>query len=99
MRNTRLVLIIPAFLIGIRFVLGPLLFWDAADGNATPWFLVGFVVAFLADIFDGVIARRLKIVTAQLREADGWTDVWFYAWVAAGAWQSHSHEVLAGALP
>ena len=99
MSNTWLAPKLPAILIGLRFVLGPLLFWDAADGATTPWFLVGFVTAFLADIFDGVIARRLNVVTAHLREADGWTDVWFYAWVAASAWQSQRAAVVAGALP
>lgn len=86
-------------LIGLRFVLGPLLFVDAADGATTRWFLIGFVVAFVSDIFDGVIARRLGIVSARLREADGWTDVWFYLWVAASMWQSQRATVVALALP
>ncbi|NTU80385.1 MAG: CDP-diacylglycerol--glycerol-3-phosphate 3-phosphatidyltransferase [Chloroflexales bacterium] len=89
----------PALLVALRFALGPVLFLDAADGATSPWFLVGLVVAFLSDIFDGVIARRLSLVSTRLREADGHTDVWFYAWVVASAWQSHQEAMIAAALP
>lgn len=75
-------------LIGLRFLLGPLLFLDAHPGAATPGFLAGLTFACLSDIFDGVLARQSGHVTARLREADGWTDVWFYAWIAASLWQS-----------
>lgn len=97
--RTRLLWQLPPLLIGLRFVLGPLLWLDAADGAPTPWFLAGFSLAMLTDIFDGIIARRTGRVTARLREADGWTDVWFYAWIAASAWQSHRATVLALAWP
>ena len=80
-------------------MLGPLLFVDAADGATTPWFLIGFTVAFVSDIFDGVLARRLGVVSARLREADGWTDVWFYLWVAASTWQSQRATVVTLVLP
>ena len=39
--------------------------------------------AFLSDVFDGVIARRLGIATAGIRRADTLVDTFFY--VAAGA--------------
>ncbi|MEI7768525.1 MAG: CDP-alcohol phosphatidyltransferase family protein [Chloroflexales bacterium] len=83
----------------MRFALGPLLFLDAADGTTTRWFLAGLVVAFLSDIFDGVLARRMGRVSVQLREADGLTDVWFYTWLAASAWWSHRAVISAAALP
>jgi CDP-diacylglycerol--glycerol-3-phosphate 3-phosphatidyltransferase len=90
---------VPALLVALRFALGPVLFLDATDGATSPWFLVGLVVAFLSDIFDGVIARRLGLVSPQLRVADGRTDVWFYLWVVASAWQSHQGAIIATALP
>jgi CDP-diacylglycerol--glycerol-3-phosphate 3-phosphatidyltransferase len=83
----------------IRFVLGPLLFYDAFDGQTGPWFLAGLIFGFLSDIFDGVIARRLHVVTAQLREVDGQVDVWFFIWIAASAWRTHPETVIAYHLP
>jgi CDP-diacylglycerol--glycerol-3-phosphate 3-phosphatidyltransferase len=97
--RTRLAWSVPALLIALRFALGPLLFLDAADGTTTRWFLVGLAAAFLSDIFDGVLARRMGRVSVQLREADGLTDVWFYAWLAASAWWSHRAVIIDAALP
>ena len=73
---------IPSLLIALRFLIAPLLLWDAFDGSASPWFLVGFAIAFLSDIFDGIIARRLNISTAQLRQADSWADLCLYGCIA-----------------
>jgi hypothetical protein len=84
---------LPIALIGMRFLLGPVLFVDAWDGITSVWFLVGLTTAFLSDVFDGVIARRVGAVTAGLREADGRTDVWLYSWIAASAWLTH-HDIL-----
>ena len=82
-------------LIGIRFLLGPLLFWDASDGKTGLWFLLGLGFGFLSDIFDGVIARRTHTVTTHLREMDGRVDVWFFLWIALSAWQTHPETVMA----
>src|SRR5262245_58433508 len=90
---------LPAVLVGIRFLLGPLLFLNAADGRISGWFLAGLTVAFLSDVFDGVIARRIGVVTARLREADGRTDVWLYTWIAASAWITHPHLLLTYRVP
>jgi phosphatidylglycerophosphate synthase len=54
---------VPALLVALRFTLGPLLSLDAADGATSVWFLVGLAVAFLSDVFDGVLARRLGVVS------------------------------------
>ncbi|MEM9540005.1 MAG: CDP-alcohol phosphatidyltransferase family protein [Cyanobacteria bacterium P01_E01_bin.42] len=63
----------------------PLLLYDALDGSASHWFLIGFAIAFLSDIFDGIIARRLKISTPQLRQADSWADLCLYGCIAVSA--------------
>jgi CDP-diacylglycerol--glycerol-3-phosphate 3-phosphatidyltransferase len=66
---------VPAALVILRFFMGPLLLLNAINGKTDAWFIVGFIVAFLSDIFDGVIARRLDVSTASLRRADSWADV------------------------
>lgn len=86
-------------LIVIRFILGPLLFLDAYDGDTGAWFLIGLVFGFLSDIFDGLIARRQHNVTAQLREMDGRVDVWFFIWIAASAWKTHPETIVAYRIP
>jgi CDP-diacylglycerol---glycerol-3-phosphate 3-phosphatidyltransferase len=65
---------IPMLLTRTRLVLGPIIllcvFLRAAHA------LIGslLILGLLTDIFDGVIARKLKVVTAELRVADGITD-------------------------
>lgn len=94
---------IPLLFIAMRFLLGPLLLWVALAckdmSSACPWFIVGFTAAFLSDVFDGAIARRLGIVTEKLREYDGWVDTWFYIWIALSAWFTHTNAIIAFRLP
>ncbi|MBW4576286.1 MAG: CDP-alcohol phosphatidyltransferase family protein [Aphanothece sp. CMT-3BRIN-NPC111] len=90
---------IPIALVIIRFLIGPFLLLDAVDGKTSVWFMVGFVAAFLSDIFDGVIARRLGVSTPQLRQADSWADVSFYICVFASAWLVHFDVVIAFSTP
>jgi hypothetical protein len=52
-----------------------------------------FVVAFVSDYFDGVIARALGVVTRALRQADSLVDTVFYLVLAAATWALHP-EVL-----
>lgn len=61
--------------------------------------MIGLALGFLSDLFDGIIARRTHTVTAHLREADGRTDVWFFAWIAASAWRTHPEIVIAYRIP
>lgn len=98
-RLQRILYRVPALLIALRFLLGPLLFLDARAGVTGAWFIVGLVLAALSDIFDGVIARRLGVATARLREADGRTDVWLYGWIAASVWSTHPDLVIAYRVP
>jgi len=87
--------LIPAFLIACRFVLGPLLLLAALEGRAEVWFGPGLAAAVASDIFDGVIARRLGVATARLREADSWVDNWFCLCIAASTWLAHRRDVVA----
>jgi CDP-diacylglycerol--glycerol-3-phosphate 3-phosphatidyltransferase len=63
------------------------------------WFLVGFIIAYLTDIFDGIIARRLGISTPALRTADSWVDTWFYFWVVISVWMTHADTLRKFAIP
>lgn len=73
------VTMIPAALIMIRAICGPALV-AAAVAEASPWLLAGLVTfAFVSDVFDGIIARRLGVATELLRRADTIADTAFYA--------------------
>ncbi|MBM0745298.1 CDP-alcohol phosphatidyltransferase family protein (plasmid) [Phormidium sp. CLA17] len=65
---------IPWLLVGLRFLLAPFLLLDALDGKTDIGFVVGYTIAVLSDIFDGVIARKLGSSTVGLRQADSWAD-------------------------
>jgi len=45
------------------------------------------IVAFVSDIFDGVLARRMGIATAKLRRLDSAADTLFYAACVFAAWR------------
>lgn len=90
---------IPGILIFLRAAIAPFLLWDAIDGTISVWFIIGYLVGFFSDIFDGVIARRIGVSTAQLRQADSWADVCFYICVFASAWLVHRDVVIAFRAP
>jgi len=103
----RILLSIPSSLLLLRFVLGPLLLvsaFDCKEGHkdtpfGCPWFVIGFTAAFLSDVFDGIIARRLRVDTEKLREYDGWVDTWFYCWILVSAWILHFDALFALRIP
>ena len=47
---------------------------------------MGYVIAFLSDIFDGIVARKLEVSTAKLCQADSWADISLYVCVAVSLW-------------
>jgi phosphatidylglycerophosphate synthase len=85
---------IPNVLIGVRFVIAPLLLWDALDHQTGAGFVIGYVVAVLSDIFDGVLARRFDVSTARLRQADSWADLCLYLCVFSSVWLLFPQVVL-----
>ena len=62
-------------------------------------FAVCLVVAFLSDIFDGVIARRLNVATPALRRLDSAADTLFYAACAFAAWRLYPVAVVEHWVP
>lgn len=90
---------IPSILIGLRFVIAPLLLFDALDRDTGWGFIVGYIIAVLSDIFDGIIARRLNVSTPQLREADSRVDIWLFLCLAASTWLVHPQVILDFRVP
>ena len=90
---------LPVALVIFRFFMGPSLLLNAIDGKTDAWFIVGFVAAFLSDIFDGVIARQLGVSTASLRRADSWADVCLYICIGISAFLVHSDAMIAFSRP
>ena len=90
---------LPWAMVGFRFFAGPILLWMALTGQSRFWMIGILVCAFLSDVFDGVIARRLNTVTIRLRVADSWVDTVFYLCVALAVWFCHRGLVSPFAVP
>ncbi|MBD2437932.1 CDP-alcohol phosphatidyltransferase family protein [Nostoc sp. FACHB-110] len=91
--------LIPSGLVMFRFLIAPFLLWDAWDGDTSIWFLVVFTAAFLSDIFDGIIARRLGVSNAKLRQADSWADTCLFSCIFLSAWLGYRDILIAYRLP
>ncbi|MHC5597320.1 MAG: CDP-alcohol phosphatidyltransferase family protein [Nostoc sp.] len=91
--------LIPSGLVLFRFLISPFLLLDALDGKTSIWFIVGFVAAFLSDIFDGIIARRLGVSNAQLRQPDSWADVCLFSCIFVSAWIVYQDILVTYSLP
>lgn len=77
---------LPLLLTGVRALLAPVvvvlaLWWP--NGFA---FSSALIVAFLSDVFDGVLARRLGVATPTLRRLDSAADSLFYAAATFAVW-------------
>jgi phosphatidylglycerophosphate synthase len=77
---------IPIGLTVLRALLGPVMLLLAFFNPNELAFGICLVLAFLSDYFDGVIARRLGIATANLRRMDSIADSIFYISALAAAW-------------
>ena len=83
---------LPLALTLLRLALAPLVV--ALSGRPHP-VLFGLILAaaFLSDIFDGVLARRLGVATPFLRRLDSVVDVTFYLGVGWALWRLRSDAV------
>jgi phosphatidylglycerophosphate synthase len=90
---------LPAALVAFRALVSPLLVWDAWDGKVSGWFLTGFIAAFLSDVLDGMIARRVGVSTSRLRYADTWADITLYLAVLLSAWLTRKATLMALGWP
>ncbi len=76
----------PVLLTGLRALLAPVVLLLSLYAPRAEGFAVCLVVALLSDIFDGVLARRLGIATANLRRLDSAADTLFYAACVFAVW-------------
>ena len=92
---------VPALLVALRAVLGPAIVAACLGGGSRYWLVGMLVAAFLSDVFDGVLARRLGVASERLRLADSVVDILFYVCVAAAClvtypevWRRHHVGIL-----
>ena len=81
---------IPLALTLLRALLAPVVVALALAWPAPAAFGACLVVAFLSDLFDGIIARRLGVATPGLRRLDSIADSIFYVAALFAAWHLHA---------
>jgi phosphatidylglycerophosphate synthase len=84
---------VPIMLTGLRALLAPVVVLLSLYSPVPLWFAVCLIVAFLSDIFDGVVARRLGVATEKLRRLDSVADTLFYAGCVFAAWHLYPAAV------
>lgn len=80
---------LPLLLTALRALLAPVVVIAAFAFPSKLLFGICLTLAFLSDVFDGVIARKLGIATANLRRLDSLADSLFYAGATVAAWMLH----------
>ena len=85
--------LIPLSLTALRALLGPLLVLLALYRPSPFAFGLCLVLAFLSDVFDGIIARRLNVATPGLRRLDSLADSVFYLSAVFVAWRLHPEAI------
>jgi phosphatidylglycerophosphate synthase len=90
---------IPWILIGLRFTIAPLLLLDALNGTTGNGFIVGYTIAVLSDVFDGIIARSLGSSTMELRQADSWADICLYLCIVISTGFVHPNVITQFQIP
>jgi len=83
----------------LRLLLAPVLVWLVYASAPGVVFAGVVLVAFGSDYFDGVIARRLGVASAELRHFDSRADLVFYATAAWAVWRLHPDVVRSVAVP
>jgi CDP-diacylglycerol--glycerol-3-phosphate 3-phosphatidyltransferase len=83
----------------LRLLLAPLLVWMVYANAPGGAFALVILTAFVSDYFDGVIARRVGVASAELRHFDSRADLVFYATAAWVVWRIHPEVVRRFAVP
>jgi phosphatidylglycerophosphate synthase len=83
----------------LRLLLAPVLVGLVYAGAPGVVFAGVVLLAFVSDYFDGVIARRLGVASAELRHFDSRADLVFYATAAWAVWRLHPDVVRSVAVP
>jgi phosphatidylglycerophosphate synthase len=77
---------VPLSLTLLRVLLAPVVVVTALRGGDRAVFAACLIAAFVSDILDGVIARRLGIATPSLRRLDSVADSLFYISTTLAVW-------------
>ncbi len=80
---------LPIALTATRALLAPVVVLLAVVWPRPGAFALCLVIAFLSDVFDGIVARRLGIATPSLRRLDSVADSLFYLAATFAAWRLH----------
>lgn len=80
---------VPLALTAVRALLAPVMVALAWFHPSPMAFGACLVLAFLSDIFDGILARRLGVATPGLRRLDSIADSTFYLAALVAAWHLH----------
>jgi phosphatidylglycerophosphate synthase len=84
---------IPLLLTALRATLAPVMLLLAWYYPRPLAFAVCLILAFLSDVFDGILARRLNVATPGLRRLDSISDSVFYVAALLAAWHLHPSEL------
>jgi CDP-diacylglycerol--glycerol-3-phosphate 3-phosphatidyltransferase len=76
---------IPNLVSSIRILIAPLLFVFAFR-QMEYWFLGALVFSGLTDVLDGMLARKLNLITPLGAHLDSWGDFTIYSTMAICAW-------------
>jgi phosphatidylglycerophosphate synthase len=84
---------IPLLLTASRAMLAPVMLLLAWFNPRPLAFAACLILAFLSDVFDGILARRLNVATPGLRRLDSIADSVFYVAALLAAWHLHPLEL------
>lgn len=85
---------LPLALTALRALLAPVMVLLALAWPSGAAFGACLVAAFLSDVFDGILARRLGIATPGLRRLDSLADSLFYVAALFAAWHLQPQALL-----
>lgn len=91
--------LLPVSLTVLRAALAPALLVISYRGGSHLAFGLCLSAAFLSDVFDGILARRLGVATSRLRRLDSATDSLFYLIALSCVWHLHREALLSRAGP
>ncbi len=90
---------LPLILTAVRALLGPVVIYLALLWP-NPWaFGACLITAFLSDVFDGILARRLNVATPNLRRLDSVADTIFYLSAIFAAWRLYPTAIMERIAP
>lgn len=90
---------VPMALVALRCLIAVLLVIDALDGKTGLWFVIGFAIAGISDMLDGMVARRYKVVSTIGSAMDGYADAFLYTCIVFCIWRVHPEIIKSFFIP